>query len=80
MTASAPIPFALRGDFIPLDALLKAVNLCSSGGAAKILIVEGGVQVDGELETRRTRKLRAGQRVEVGKVSILIQAADSVTS
>lgn len=74
MTSTSPLPFVLRGEFIPLDALLKAASLCSSGGAAKMLIVDGGVQVDGVVETRRTRKLRAGQRVDVGGVSILVQA------
>lgn len=71
---TSPIAFALRGDFIPLDALLKATHQCSSGGAAKLLIAEGEVQVDGIPETRRARKLRAGQVVQVGAVTIRIDA------
>jgi ribosome-associated protein len=57
-----PIDFPLRGAHIHLDALLKASGLASSGGAAKTLIAEGGVRVNGEPELRRGRKLRDGRR------------------
>ena len=64
--AEPPIDFALRGEVISLDALLKASGLAASGGAAKVLIVEGGVRVNGETETRRGRKLRPGDEVRLG--------------
>ena len=64
--------FALRGDHITLDALLKATGLAPSGGAAKVLIGEGGVVVNGVTETRRGRKLRAGDEVVVGPVRVKI--------
>jgi ribosome-associated protein len=60
------LDFALRGDHITLDALLKASGLAGSGGAAKVLITGGGVRVNGEPETRRGRKVRAGDEVSVG--------------
>jgi ribosome-associated protein len=69
-----PTPFPLRGDYITLDALLKATGLAGSGGAAKQLIAAGAVRVDGEVETRRGAKLRPGQRVVVEGVSILLEA------
>jgi ribosome-associated protein len=59
------IDFPLRGEFIPLDALLKATGLAPSGGAAKAMVAEGNVQVDGQRELRKTCKLRAGQVVAV---------------
>jgi ribosome-associated protein len=59
-------PFTLRGDHITLDALLKATGLAHSGGAAKLLIADGGVRVNGEPELRRGRKLRVGDEVQVG--------------
>ena len=62
----AAIDFPLRGEYINLDALLKASGLASSGGAAKVLIADGGVRVNGEAETRRGRKLRAGDEVVLG--------------
>ena len=62
----SPIEFPLRGEYISLDALLKASGLATSGGAAKVLIADGGVRVNGEAETRRGRKLRAGDEVVLG--------------
>lgn len=56
--------FAVRGEFIQLDQLLKATGLCESGGAAHAAIAEGLVKVDDEPETRKRAKLRPGQRVE----------------
>lgn len=68
------VDFPLRGDFIPLDALLKATALAPSGGAAKQMVADGQVQVDGRPESRKTAKLRAGQVVEVGGQRVRIVA------
>lgn len=68
------IDFELRGDFIPLDALLKATGLASSGGAAKTMVAEGRVQVDGQDELRKTCKLRAGQVVSIGTARVRLHA------
>jgi ribosome-associated protein len=67
-------PFVLRGEFITLDALLKATGLAGSGGEAKQLIVAGAVRVNGEAETRRGRKLRAGDTVALNGSQVLVQA------
>jgi ribosome-associated protein len=64
--------FELRDDFIPLDALLKAVGLAASGGAAKSAIAAGQVHVDGQIETRKRCKIRAGQVVTVAGTSIKV--------
>ena len=65
--------FALRGDHITLDALLKATGLAHSGGGAKVLIAEGQVQVNGEVDTRRGRKVRAGDIVQLGDHRVQVQ-------
>ncbi len=70
-----PIDFMLRGDHITLDALLKATGLAASGGDAKALIAAGAVQVNGEPETRRGRKLRAGDAVEAGGQQVRVHGA-----
>jgi ribosome-associated protein len=57
--------FTLNSEYIELDKLLKLLAIASSGGAAKAMVAEGMVRVNGELETRKTRKLRAGCVVEV---------------
>ncbi|MEM9543909.1 MAG: RNA-binding S4 domain-containing protein [Cyanobacteria bacterium P01_E01_bin.42] len=48
---------------IKLDGFLKIVGATSTGGQAKILIQSGRVTVNGEVETRRRRKLVDGDRV-----------------
>ena len=67
------IDFELRGDFIPLDALLKATGLADSGGRAKAMVAEGLVQVDGRQELRKTAKLRAGQQVRLAGACITLR-------
>lgn len=69
------LEFALRGDHITLDALLKATGLAPSGGAAKTLIADGAVTVDGAPETRRGRKLRTGMVVQVGDRRVRLRPA-----
>ncbi len=64
--------FALRGEFITLDKLLKATGVASSGGGAKQLVADGQVQVDGRDELRKTAKLRAGQVVSLTGVRITL--------
>jgi ribosome-associated protein len=52
---------------ITLGQALKAANVAGTGGEAKVLIQAGEVRVNGEVETRRGRKLRRGDVVEVGE-------------
>jgi ribosome-associated protein len=62
--AANMIEIKLEGEeFILLQALLKASDLCDTGGEAKIAITEGKVKVDGQTELRRGKKIRAGQIV-----------------
>ncbi|MFZ5549580.1 MAG: RNA-binding S4 domain-containing protein [Pseudomonadota bacterium] len=70
-----PLELELRGEHIALDALLKATGLAPSGGSARQLITEGLVRVDGQVELRKTAKLRAGQCVELGDQRVVITAA-----
>ena len=67
--------FELRGEYIALDALLKATGLASSGGTAKAMVADGLVQVDGQTELRKTCKIRAGQVVVLGATRIAVRAA-----
>ena len=52
-------------EFIKLEQFLKFISVVSTGGEAKILIQEESVNVNGEVETRRGKKLRAGDCIEV---------------
>ena len=51
---------------ITVGQALKAANLVGSGGEAKVIVQSGEVRVNGEVETRRGRKLKEGDVVEVG--------------
>ncbi|MEQ8536903.1 RNA-binding S4 domain-containing protein [Coleofasciculus sp. F4-SAH-05] len=50
---------------IKLDQFLKWVGVASTGGEAKLMIQDGDVTVNGIIETRRGRKLVAGDLVSV---------------
>ena len=67
--------FKLEGEeFILLQALLKAGGLSDSGGSAKVAITSGQVKVDGEVELRRGKKIRAGQIVTYADQQITVVA------
>ena len=68
------IEFALRGEHIALDALLKATGLAPSGGIAKRMIGAGLVRVDGAEELRKTCKIRAGQIVSLAGTQVHVLA------
>jgi ribosome-associated protein len=67
-----PIDFDLRGDYIALASLLKFTGVADSGGHAKALVANGLVRVDGQLELRKTCKIRAGQVVTSGGATIRV--------
>jgi ribosome-associated protein len=52
---------------ITLGQALKAASIAVTGGEAKVLVQRGEVLVNGEVETRRGRRLREGDVVEVGE-------------
>ncbi|MDP9043372.1 MAG: RNA-binding S4 domain-containing protein [Pseudomonadota bacterium] len=74
------IEFALRGDYIGLDALLKVTGLAPSGGGAKQMVAQGLVQVDGRDELRKTCKIRAGQVVSLTGARVRVVAAPAEPS
>lgn len=74
------VEFELRGEFIALNALIKAVGLTGSGGSAKGLIAEGTVRVNGDIETRRRRKVRAGDRVLLGETEVHVLSAAAASN
>lgn len=67
------IDFNLKNtDFIELCDLLKITGLCQSGGAAKSIIAEGKVKVNGVVELRKRCKIYAGSTVAVEQQMIQI--------
>lgn len=57
-------------DHVELNQLLKLAGLCDSGGAGKAIVASGAVTVAGEIELRKTRKIRAGDVVSIDDVEI----------
>ena len=53
------------GEVIDLQDFLKLAGLVDTGGEAKFLIQTGEVRLNGEIETRRRKKIRRGDRVQL---------------
>jgi ribosome-associated protein len=66
------IDYRLQGATIALNDLLKVTGIVASGGAGKALVASGAVRVDGQGESRKTCKIRAGQRIETADVRIRV--------
>lgn len=64
----------ISSESINLDALLKWSGAALTGGEAKYLIQSGQVSVNGQPETRRSRKILPGDEVTVGSSVIVVQA------
>lgn len=66
--------FTLEGhDHIPLNNLLKVLNLVETGGEANVRITDREVKVNGQIETQKRKKLRPGDVVEFQKQKITIR-------
>ncbi len=52
---------------VALFKVLKFEGLASSGAEAKQLVADGHVKVNGEIETRKARKLVAGDQIQLGE-------------
>ena len=66
------IEFIINTEYVELCNLLKLVDLADSGGRGKAMVAEGLVKVDGELELRKTAKIKPGQIIECEGKRILI--------
>ena len=64
---------AVREEPIELSRLLKLAGATESGGEAKQIINDGLVRVNGDVEIRKGRKLRAGDRVTYGGETFVVE-------
>lgn len=60
-------------DHIPLNNLLKVLNLVESGGEANQRITNAELKVNGQIETQKRKKLRPGDVVEFQNTTISIK-------
>ena len=71
------IDFELKGEHVRLCDLLKLAGIAESGGQGKHFVADGEVTVDGQLESRKSAKIRAGQIVECRGVKVAVRAASA---
>jgi ribosome-associated protein len=67
----------VRAEPIELSKFLKLAGATESGGEAKQIVNDGEVAVNGETETRKGRKLRAGDRVSYGGETFVVELANN---
>jgi ribosome-associated protein len=60
-------------DYIELNNLIKMLGWVATGGEAKTRIDQEEVRVNGEIETRRRRKIRIGDQVVFGDQKVQIE-------
>ncbi len=65
--------FELKEDYIELFKLLKVLDLVDSGAHAKMLIADGYVKRNGEVELRKRAKLVKGDVIEIAEVTIEVK-------
>ena len=66
------IEFKVTGDYIPLIQLLKAANLVQTGGEAQIVVTEGEVKYNGQVDYRKRLKVKPGDVVEFRNKKIMV--------
>jgi ribosome-associated protein len=60
---------------VELFKILKFEGIVSSGGQAKLVISDGQVTVNGEVETRKRRKMVAGDIIVFGEEELQVRLA-----
>jgi ribosome-associated protein len=68
------ISFQLNDEHVRLCDLLKLTGIAESGGQGKRMVADGEVTVDGQPESRKSAKIRAGQTVECRGVQLVVLA------
>ena len=58
---------------IQLDKFMKVMGMVSTGGQAKLVIQDGEVLLNGIVETRRKKKLRAGDEVSFNGETLVVE-------
>lgn len=62
--------YKLFEEFITLQALLKELGIIQSGGAIKLFLTKHVVYFNGELENRRGKKIRIGDKIDIPDINV----------
>jgi ribosome-associated protein len=66
------LEFTLKGEFIPLIQLLKITDLVGSGGEAQMVVTDGLVSYNGEIDYRKRLKVKKGDIIEFNGQTIKV--------
>jgi ribosome-associated protein len=74
-SSSSPTPRIVQVRAVPIELgqLLKFAGLGGSGGEIKSAIKNGEVLLNGEVETRRGKKLLVGDKITFGAETVVVQ-------
>lgn len=64
--------YELKDEYIELFKLIKVLDLVDSGAEAKMIVADGHVRRNGEVELRKRAKIRQGDVIEVADVTIKV--------
>lgn len=64
--------YELSDEYIELFKLIKVLDLVDSGGEAKMIVADGHVERNGEIELRKRAKIRGGDIIKIADVTIEI--------
>ena len=73
IVGSKSIKLRPNEDYITLQSLLKVSDIIPTGGMVKMFLEDNVVLVNGERENRRGRKLYPGDKVEFGKIVLIVE-------
>lgn len=72
---------SISTEYIKLDQFLKWCGIATTGGIAKELIENSEVKVNGNIELRRGKKIRSGDKIEVlGKTFLVLNSGEEIGS
>ena len=66
------IKYELKDEYIELFKLIKVLDLVDSGAEAKMIVSDGHVQRNGEIELRKRAKIRRGDAIKITDINIEI--------
>jgi len=66
--------YHLKEEYIELHKLIKFLDLVDSGADAKMIVADGHVTRNGEIELRKRAKIRVGDKLVIGEVTIEVEA------
>ena len=65
--------YQLKEEYIELFKLIKLLDLVDSGAEAKMIVADAHVKRNGEIEMRKRAKIRKGDKLEIGDVTIEVE-------